>query len=441
MFLSHNLVYLRVENQEYEQARLAALAAYDILDSKREEEFDAITSLAAFIANTPMALITLIDEQRQWFKSKVGLVGEQTPRKQAFCHYTIQGSHTLEVPDALLDSRFAQNPSVTGDPHIRYYCGLPLVNPEGFRLGSLCVVDRIPRQLSAEQQQALATLAREVMARLELKRQNRLIENQKKQLRKLNEHLEERVKQRTKELEVANIELAQTKYELDTFLYRASHDLKGPLCSLEGLIRLAQYELTSDPYSKSQPHYLNMMEISTHKLTRVLTNQLNYSQNFQIPLGNEQVDFQVLVTEVLTTCQSLQGYSTICFETSMDGQVPFYSDKERIRTILKNVIENSIIFRNPAADKANVNIQAACTHEKASIRVQDNGIGISPKALPSVFNMFTKCSSQSIGSGLGLFVAKAIAETLCGTIKLNSQSGEGTTVIIEIPNRYTTEKA
>jgi GAF domain-containing protein len=119
-------------------------------------------------------------EPVQQAKSKVGLSIAQTPRSQAFCHYTIQGEQTLEVPDARLDERFLDNPLVTGDPHIRYYCGVPLRTPEGAALGSLCVIDRTPRQLDAGQQQALQTLAREVMARLELRRKQQELQEQKR---------------------------------------------------------------------------------------------------------------------------------------------------------------------------------------------------------------------------------------------------------------------
>jgi GAF domain-containing protein len=165
-----------------EAARLASLDQYALLDTLAEEEFDALTRLAAYIAGTPIALITFVDHERQWFKAKVGLALQQTPRSQAFCHYTIQGTDVLEVPDAQLDERFLNNPLVTGDPHIRYYCGVPLTTPEGYRLGSLCVIDRQPRQLDVRQQEALLTLAGEVMARLELKRQKQKLEEQTRQM-------------------------------------------------------------------------------------------------------------------------------------------------------------------------------------------------------------------------------------------------------------------
>jgi PAS domain S-box-containing protein len=154
-----------------EASRLRTLQSYDILDSGDEVGYDDITLLAARICNTPMALITLIGEHRQWFKSKIGLDGSETPRELAFCaHAILNPDEMLTVPDARLDVRFASNPWVTGAPHIRFYTGAPLVSPDGHALGTLCVVDREPRQLQPEQRNALRALSRQVMALLEARR-------------------------------------------------------------------------------------------------------------------------------------------------------------------------------------------------------------------------------------------------------------------------------
>jgi anti-sigma regulatory factor (Ser/Thr protein kinase) len=153
-----------------ERARLAALRRYRILDTDPEEAFDDLTLLASHICGTPMALITLIDENRQWFKSERGLGIRETERSVAFCTHAITESSILEVPDTREDERFRNNPFVTGQPHIRFYAGAPLVTPDGHALGTLCVVDTQPRRLSPEQLRALDALRHQAQAQLELRR-------------------------------------------------------------------------------------------------------------------------------------------------------------------------------------------------------------------------------------------------------------------------------
>jgi hypothetical protein len=153
-----------------EVARLEALRRYHVLDTAAERAFDDIALLASTICGTPIGIMSLIDQDRQWFKAKVGVEGSETPRDQAFCAYTILEPKVLQVPDATLDPRFATNPLVTGEPRIRFYAGTPLITPDGFALGSLCVIDRQPRALKPEQKTALETLGRVVVTELELRR-------------------------------------------------------------------------------------------------------------------------------------------------------------------------------------------------------------------------------------------------------------------------------
>jgi GAF domain-containing protein len=153
-----------------EAERIAALKEYHILDTGTEQSCDDITTLAAHICEVPIAMISLVDEDRQWFKSKVGLEQQQTSRDVAFCAHAILQNEPFVVRDATKDRRFADNALVTGEPHVRFYAGIPLINPEGLALGTLCVVDHQPRRLSAKQQEALQALSRQVMALLELRR-------------------------------------------------------------------------------------------------------------------------------------------------------------------------------------------------------------------------------------------------------------------------------
>jgi PAS domain S-box-containing protein len=157
-----------------EQTRLAVLHRYDILDSGSEAEYDDLTKIAAQVCQTPIALITLVDSERQWFKSRIGLQVAETPREQAFCAYAIHDTATLIISDAIADERFADNALVLGEPHIRFYAGAPLQTSDGVSLGTLCVIDRKAGALSAEQQEALEALARQVVRLIELRYRTRM---------------------------------------------------------------------------------------------------------------------------------------------------------------------------------------------------------------------------------------------------------------------------
>ncbi|KAA9340994.1 GAF domain-containing DNA-binding protein [Adhaeribacter soli] len=168
-----------------EAGRVDALHGYEILDTKPEEDFDALTRLASYICETPISLISLIDSQRQWFKSKVGLEVPETPREMSFCTYAILQSDVFEVNDATQNEIFQNNPLVTGEPNIRFYAGAPLINSDGFSLGTLCIIDTVPKHLTERQKDALQTLAREVMSHLELRRAKLSLQEEKDKLENL----------------------------------------------------------------------------------------------------------------------------------------------------------------------------------------------------------------------------------------------------------------
>jgi GAF domain-containing protein len=186
-----------------EKKRLRVLWQYDILDSVPEEVFDDLTELAARICEAPIAMITLVDEDRQWFKAKLGVTVNETSRDISFCAHAIGQPELFIVPDATLDERFADNPLVTSDPKIRFYAGAPLVTPDGHALGTLCVIDKIPRELRPEQKQALRVLARHVMTQLELRKRSRELL-----------HIHKECEQIKADLAKAKVDLAKARSEL-----------------------------------------------------------------------------------------------------------------------------------------------------------------------------------------------------------------------------------
>ncbi|HKF40839.1 MAG TPA: GAF domain-containing protein [Candidatus Acidoferrum sp.] len=180
-----------------EAARIAALNRYAILDSEPEESFDDLVVLAAHVCKTPMALLSLVDDHRQWFKSKVGVEASETPKEISVCAHAIQQQDLFIVPDMREDARFRENPLVVGEPHIRFYAGAPLVNEDGFALGTLCVVDREPRELDDEQKAALQSLSRLALRQMELR----------KNLQMLKEALSDRTREEhAREMEIKRLE-------------------------------------------------------------------------------------------------------------------------------------------------------------------------------------------------------------------------------------------
>lgn len=190
-----------------EKKRLKVLWQYEVLDTVPEEVFDDLTELAARICEAPMALISLVDEKRQWFKSKFGTDVNETSRDLSFCAYAITQPDLFIVPDATLDQRFARNPLVTSEPKIRFYAGAPLITPDGYALGTLCVIDKVPRKLRPEQKQALGILAHHVVSQLELRRRSRELGDVREETARLKDELE---KVRA-ELSAARRDLARRK--------------------------------------------------------------------------------------------------------------------------------------------------------------------------------------------------------------------------------------
>lgn len=169
-----------------EENRIQALHRYEILDTPSEQEYDDVILLASQICGTPIALISLVDEDRQWFKAKIGLDVSETPRDLAFCaHAILDSPETLVVGDALKDKRFANNPLVIGDPKIRFYAGAPLITPDNQALGTLCVIDRKPRKLTEKQIESLQALARQVTMQMELRRTSALLQSANEKLSQL----------------------------------------------------------------------------------------------------------------------------------------------------------------------------------------------------------------------------------------------------------------
>lgn len=311
---------------ENEDARLASLYSYKLLDTEVEEDLEELNHLAASICETPVSLIVLLDKNRQWFKSHYGWDRSETERSFSFCHYTIlEEDEIFEVENALFDKRFNKNPLVLGEPNIRYYCGAPLINPEGYRLGSLCVIDRTSRKLSKSQKEAMVVLSKQVVTHFELHKHRLLLENQKKELEK--------------EVDIRTNDLLKINNELKTYLYKASHDIRGPIATILGLSQLGQE--STEP--EELQFYLKHIHETGFRLDETLQNLLKIMR-----LKDNKPNISELVAPNIENIvfYVLKNYknSKVDFVVEVEPTLHFYCDKELFKIIINNLIDNSVKY-------------------------------------------------------------------------------------------------
>lgn len=246
--------------------RLKALRSFNIMDTEPDQFFDNVTALASYICGTSMALVTFIEEERQWFKSKIGLDSTETTRDEAFCAYAIHQSDTMVVSDPLLDERFSNNPLVTGNPNIRFYAGAPLMTSDGYGLGTLCVLDSKKIELSHDQLKALDELRDMTMKYMELQKGKQ----ERARLDKEMEMMQERVGFMLKEVEVKNSELQE-------FSKTLAHDFRAPL---RGIASLADWMI--EDYAEKLPdevqEQLLLIKDRTLKLNELLDSIIESSK-------------------------------------------------------------------------------------------------------------------------------------------------------------------
>ena len=227
-----------------------------------------------------------------------------------------------------------------------------------------------------------------------------------------------------------NEELVKINNELDSFVYRAAHDLRAPLASVLGLINISKIE--QDQNKKND--YLDKMTDCINKLDNFINKIIHYSRNSRLVVNYEKLDFHEIFNEIFTHLQYFEGAENITKELEIDAQIPFYSDKVRITDALQNLLVNAVQFRKTYIDDPYIKISVQTDYSKAKITVQDNGNGIHDDHKDKVFNMFYRASEQSSGSGLGLYIVKEVIKKLGGTIRLSTQLKKGSTFIIEVPN-------
>lgn len=395
---------------ENEIERLKALYDYDILDTEAEKVFDDLTLLAASICNTPITLISLVDPNRQWFKSTVGLDAEETSRDIAFCAHAIHQQEIFEVEDTLRDTRFFDNPLVTADPNIRFYAGSPLITPEGHAIGTLCVIDNKPNKLTQAQREALEVLGRSVISQMELRKNI-------KQLKQANEHKTE-------------------------FLSNMSHELRTPLNGIIGFSRLLMDEVKQRDLPSIFSEYLKHIDYSGKRLLSVINSVIDLSK---IEAGKIQA--QIGPTHIEEMLQGLQGMLAIhAVEKGVDmsfdinDSLPTYLDidQAKVSQIVTNLVHNAIKFTDSGKW---VKAEFAWHNKQFIITIADQGVGISTQDQAKLFHKFQQVgmAKSSEGSGLGLAITKSLVDVLDGKINVLSTLGSGSIFKVLLPAKTSSE--
>jgi signal transduction histidine kinase/ActR/RegA family two-component response regulator len=391
-------------------ARLEALQRYDILDTPPEDEFDDIVRLIARICDAPIALINFIDRDRQWFKSEIGLGLRQTSLDVSICAQAISQPDLFIVPDTLMDSRFAENPLVTGWPHLRFYAGAPLETSDGFRLGTLCVCDYRPRGLLDTQKEALRTLSRQVMVVLELRRMVKLMD------------------------ESHNALPRPVNHDKEEFLAAISHELRTPLAP----VLMTSYALLLDEtLTKSQRADIEMIRTNVELEAKMIDDLLDHARivKDKMPLRREPVDVHRVLERTEQLARSA-GASVPIEKVFRAGNSRIVGDAGRLEQAFWNVLKNSVKF-TPTTGCIAI-ITSNPQPETLRVRIIDSGIGIDAAKLSLLFSGYGserhESSEQFNGVGFGLPIAKGIFDRHEGTIQASSPGkNKGATFTIELP--------
>lgn len=387
-----------------EAERLDALRRYDILDTAPEQELDDLTRLVSYICGTPMAMLSLIDSDRQWFKSRVGTDTTETPRDIAFCAHAILDTDLFVVPDAARDVRFKDSPLVTDGMRVRFYAGMPLITPDGHALGTLCAVDRVPRELTPEQKDALQALARQTMTHFRL-RESYI------QLRKLEELR-------------------------DSLTHMIVHDLRQPLQALLG--GLETVPLMGE-LSEEQSEFLQMSHQGGEILLGMINDLLdiNKMEEGSLKLERADLDPHTVVQAAVSQLRMLARERKLALEQDLPPDLPpICADADKLRRTLANLLGNAVKF-TPNGGRITASARRAEDRDSLVFCIEDTGEGIPEEAFGRIFEKFgqveTRKAGRKMSTGLGLTFCKMVVEAHGGRIWVESELGKGSRFLFTIP--------
>ncbi|MCS6821023.1 MAG: GAF domain-containing sensor histidine kinase [Microscillaceae bacterium] len=406
-----------------EKQRLHALQRYKILDTPFEKEYDDIVKLIAEICEVPFALISLIDSHRQWNKAMLGNIQQNVERNLTFCAHAINQNDLFVIEDALNDDRVADNPFVVNPPGVRFYAGKPLTTPDGYNIGTLCVIDTQPRKLNEKQKLALEVLANQVIKQLELRIKIRELESATLEIK----HQSAVLQKQSKKLKALN----ETK---DTLLAIISHDLRSPLNALTGLLSILEQNLISQEdfifHTRLLKDKLNNLNNTLETLLHWASSQLKHTTT-----KAENIDLKVISQEIVDFLSDIAKNKNIVIKNNITNPAWAWADKNHMRLVLRNLISNAIKFTHEGGE---ITIWAEKNNHTLKVFVKDTGVGISPEKQKQLFSSFgidksTRGTKGESGTGLGLMLCKEFLEKNCGKIGFESQPGKGSTFFFTIP--------
>ena len=379
-----------------EEERLQTLYKYDILDSLPEKEYDDIIKIAAQIVNAPVSLISLVDRKRCWFKAQLGLEGSEAGRDIAFASYVVLNPREPTViEDTLTDGRFDDSPFVKTERPMRFYAGTPLVSENDYVIGSLCVIDYVPRQLTTQQIETLKILAAQVVTRFDLHKQ--IIETQN-----LNEKLK------------------QAYDQMEAFSYTVSHDLKEPLRSLKGYSE-AVAEDYGDKIESAGKEMLQKVVKSADKMDNLIEDILKYAEVSAHDLDLTEVNISQTVHEFIAEAKLPAKY-----EINVEEDIIVIADRTLTERVIANIAGNAVKY-SAKSENPFIEVKSTQKNGKTYIVISDNGIGFDPAKAKNIFMPFRRLTADKNyrGTGVGLSAVKKIIDRHGGEIFFESAPGKG----------------
>ncbi len=393
---------------ENDTERLATLRRYSILDTLPEQSYEDLTALATYVCETPTALISLVDQERQWFKSRVGIGVDETERSVSFCAHTIVHPEVLVVEDTFLDERFAKNPLVLSGPHIRFYAGAPLVAPNGHVLGTICVIDSKPRTLSAAQVAALQSLSRQVMALLESRLQ--LLDNQKT---------------------AAALMQSEKLAAVGRLASSMAHEINNPLEAVTNLLYLSRNQAIDENVKA----WLDQAEIELRRVSIIANQALRFHKQSSNP---QAISCLSLFSTTLSVYEGRLLNAGIVVEKRKRANEPVECFEGDIRQVLSSLVTNAIDAM-PGGGRLLVRSREGTDWRTGRrglvLTIADTGTGIDKATQRRMYEAFFTTKGIG-GSGLGLWISADIMQRHQGRILIRSSQNpahQGTVVTLFLP--------